>query len=154
TFHTARLSVESCAANVGRSDAASFTQRAEASSAEPSYLLSSTQQKVLHGRKKKTPQVSLPHTTVATVTGAGAHSLWVAVLLGVGAGRPREPRQRLMSYASCGESTHRSISICFCASPWLSPLPQVEKNGGVHRTMRESELGGGRGGCTCASVCV
>lgn len=81
TFHTARLSVsprkpfpdenqseepsklpdnpcgqdqgqvESCAANVGRSDAASFTQRAEASSAEPSYLLSSTQQKVLHGRK-------------------------------------------------------------------------------------------------------
>lgn len=52
-----------------------------------------------------------------------------------GPGPPPPPPPRLASHASCRESTHRSVSICFCASLWLSPLPQVEKNGGVHRTM-------------------
>ena len=57
----------------------------------------------------------------------------------------------LMSHASRQESTHWSISICFCVSPWPSSLPQVETNGGVHRTMWVSEWESGRESC---SVCV
>lgn len=64
-------------------------------------------------------------------------------------------RLHLLSHASCQESTHWSISICLCVSPWPSPLPQVEKNGGVHHPEwvtewgRERKEGGGL--CTCAT---
>lgn len=30
-----------------------------------------------------------------------------------------------------------AFQFAFVRPPWLSPLPQVEKNGGVHRTMQE-----------------
>lgn len=62
---------------------------------------------------------------------------------------------RLMSRASCQESTHWSISICFCVSRWPSPLLQVEKNRGVHHPEWVTEWGrkrkGGGGLCTWAT---
>lgn len=67
-------------------------------------------------------------------------------------------RLHLMSNASCQESTHWSISICFCASPRPSSLPQVEKNGEcITQCERVKEREEGKGSeqlCVRARVCV
>lgn len=117
TFHTARLSVsprkpfpdenqseepsklpdepcgpdqgqvESCAANVGRSDAASFTQLKHLP-LNPLISFHLFSRRFFTDVRRK--QVSLPHTTVAMVTGAGrAISLGRCAPRGRGRGRGR-----------------------------------------------------------------